>query len=668
MSGLYRRSRGAALAAIALILAAAAAAPAAATGVDHGDVVEGAPRGNTPAFLDNEVRAGVQVGNRIIVGGDFTQVEDDTFGVVNQPNLAAYDLATGRLDLNFRPQLDGGVNSIADAGDGTVVVVGLFNTVNGAVRRSVAKLNVVDGSLVTAFEANANGRGNDVVVAGNRAYIGGSFTTVNGIGRERIAAVDLTTGAVAADFDFPITEPTGFNGAGGVRALDVTPDGTTLVVGHNAARVGGEPRQSVALIDIDGTPSLLDWRTDNYDYDCQPIFPEFTRPLMRDLQVSPDGSYFVVVTSIGNFAPGCDVAVRFPIAGGAATAPDWISRLFDTPEAVAISDEAVYLGGHFRWLMDTGAVWTDYPNGNTNTQPPNTVVRDQIGALDPDTGTALAWDPGASGFRGVLALRVTNAGLLVGSDGVRMGGTQVYRHGLFELPDAPSSDTIDPTTTITVPSDGQAVDSPVAFAGAAADNEAIEEVLVSIQDRDTLQFLQLDGTFTDDGWQLHRVFVPGAYSASSEWLWTADLPDGTYRLTARTDDLAGNRGPSVRADFTVGGGDTTAPDGVIDTPANGQTFPNGNVTFDGSATDNVSVDQVNLIIKNLDNGQYLQPNGTLGSWTKLPAALTAPGAAATDWTWSGTIPNGNWRLNLQVKDAAGIKDPDQALADFTISG
>ena len=667
MLGLVRSFRLALIGLCAAMLIVVGIAPVGATGIVQGDLVGEVPAANTPQFLDNEVRANIQVGNRIVVGGDFTQVRDDTFGLVDQANLASYDLSTGRLDINFLPDLDGGVNSIVDAGDGTIIVVGIFNTVNGQTRRSVAKLNVVDGSLVTAFTANADAEVQDVVIADDRVYIGGAFNLVNTVPRTHLAAVDLATGDVAADFDFPLSEPTGYYGAGGVRALDVTPDLSTLVVGHNSHRVAGEVRQSLALIDIAGTPFLQSWRTDNYDYHCQPQFTSFERPLMRDLQVSPDGTYFVVATSIGNFAPGCDVAVKFPVAGGADTDPLWVARLFDTPEAVAITDQAIYVGGHFRWLMGTGAVWTDYSDGNTNTQPDNTVVRDQIGALDIDTGTALDWDPGATGVRGVLALRVTDAGLLVGTDGEWVGGRQVYRHALLELPEVPSTDTTDPSTTISSPLDGQLVDNTVALGGTAVDDVGVADVLVTIQDRDTLQFMQLDGSFNDDGWQLHRAFVPDAYSAASDWLWTADLPDGTYRLSARTDDLAGNRGPSVRIDFIVGDtADVEDPDGMLDTPSEGQVFSNGNVTFDGTATDDVSVAEVNLIIRNLDTNQYLQPDGSFGSWNKVAADLTNPNTPATDWDWSGTLPDGTYRLNLQVTDGLGNKDPDKATADFTV--
>ena len=554
---------------------------AAATGINHGDVVKEVPRANTPEFLDDEVRGHLQVGNRIIVAGSYTQVRDNTFGVVNQPYLAAYDIATGRLDMAFQPELSGPVFALADVGDGTIIAVGKFNTVNGISRKRVVKLNVVDGSVVTAFKANATATVNDVVVAGNRVYFGGGFAEVNGTAREKLAAVDLQTGAVASNFNFPVTEETGYwidrdpnDRAGAVRALDVTPDGKKLLVVHNSRKVGGQARQSVALIDIDGAPSLLPWKTTNYDYDCQPWFESFIRPLMRDAQFSPDGSYFVAVSSLGNFAPGCDVAVRFPTAGGNGVNPTWVSRMFDTPEAVAITDEAIYVGGHMRWFQQPGTVWTDWGNGNTNTQPANTVDRDQIGAINPANGTALPWDPGASGFRGVLALEATPVGLLAGSDGERFGGLQTFRHALFELPSTtPPSDTTAPNGALAVPTNGQVYNGRVTVTGTASDNKGVAEVYVVVKNTGTNKYLQPDLTWAA-AWAQIPSFVHEYRATSTAFGWSGDLPNGNYTVTVRAEDIVGNvdGSPATRSFVVTSGNDTVDPDGDLDVPTPDQAF------------------------------------------------------------------------------------------------
>ena len=97
-------------------------------------------------------------------------------------------------------------------------------------------------------------------------------------------------------------------------------------------------------------------------------------------------------------------------------------------------------------------------------------------------------------------------------------------------------------------------------------------------------------------------------------------------------------------------------------------FSTRNVAFDGAAVDNVSVAEVNLIIKDRDSGLFLQPDGSFAaSWNKVPATLGNPGNFFTTWTWNGTLPNGNYRVNVQVKDAAGNKDPTKAVANFVIA-
>ena len=74
----------------------------------------------------------------------------------------------------------------------------------------------------------------------------------------------------------------------------------------------------------------------------------------RGVDFSPDGSYFVVVTSGGpNGTVGlCDAAARFETANVSATAaPTWINWTGgDSLYSVAATGAAVYVGGHQRWL------------------------------------------------------------------------------------------------------------------------------------------------------------------------------------------------------------------------------------------------------------------------------------------------------------------------------
>ena len=49
----------------------------------------------------------------------------------------------------------------------------------------------------------------------------------------------------------------------------------------------------------------------------------------------------------GDRPPINDTAVAFPVAGNDNVQPLWVSRHFDSVYSVAITERAVYVGGHF---------------------------------------------------------------------------------------------------------------------------------------------------------------------------------------------------------------------------------------------------------------------------------------------------------------------------------
>ena len=74
---------------------------------------------------------------------------------------------------------------------------------------------------------------------------------------------------------------------------------------------------------------------------------------MRDIDISPDGSYFVVVTT-GAFRANrlCDSINRFELTTtGPNQTPTWTDWTGgDTSWSVSVSGTAVYVGGHMRWV------------------------------------------------------------------------------------------------------------------------------------------------------------------------------------------------------------------------------------------------------------------------------------------------------------------------------
>ncbi len=80
---------------------------------------------------------------------------------------------------------------------------------------------------------------------------------------------------------------------------------------------------------------------------------------MRDVEMSPDGSFFVVATTGGPHSGTlCDTAARFETyAVGTALTPTWTDTSGgDTLWGVEVTQSAVYVGGHNRWMNN--------PNGS----------------------------------------------------------------------------------------------------------------------------------------------------------------------------------------------------------------------------------------------------------------------------------------------------------------
>jgi hypothetical protein len=140
---------------------------------------------------------------------------------------------------------------------------------------------------------------------------------------------------------------------------------------------------------------------------------------MRDVDFSPDGSYFVFVST--GFVPQsgqigialCDATARFETTVMNPARPTWINYTGgDTLHSVAVTDVAVYVQGHQRWL--------DNPFGRDNAGP-GAVSRPGIGAIDPVGGKALSWNPTKDRGVGGKDLLVTSLGLWVASDTAHIG-------------------------------------------------------------------------------------------------------------------------------------------------------------------------------------------------------------------------------------------------------
>jgi hypothetical protein len=319
-------------------------------------VVSSNPADWTPHVLDGKVAAIVQVGNKIVAGGQFTQVASAAAPTtaIARSNILAFDATTGAIDTAFAPLLDGQVESLAVAPDGLHVFAGgSFTKINGVAQKSLVKLRLNDGARITAFKGRTNARVKDMAVSGGRLYIGGTFKTANGVARSALAAVDPVTGALSADVNLAITGPR--NGTVNIDKFDITPDGSRMIAIGNWTYVAGLQRDQIVMLNLATSPvTVTDWATTRYQQQCAKVFDTY----MRDIDISPDGSYFVVGTT-GAYRVGslCDAAARWETgATGAGQQPTWVDYTGgDTLYSVAVTGTAVYVGGHQRWMNNSFA-------------------------------------------------------------------------------------------------------------------------------------------------------------------------------------------------------------------------------------------------------------------------------------------------------------------------
>jgi hypothetical protein len=412
----------------ALGVAAAPPAQAAQPVPGHPGLVPSKPRTNTPLISSGEIWDLEVVGTRVYVAGTFSSLQNAGGGAtINQRSLAAFNLNTGQVDTAFRPTFGGGgVNAVEASPDGTkLYVAGSFNTVNGVTKRKVASINPATGATVAGFTANAGAAATALAATNTTLYMGGQFQTVNGAARVGLAAVNGATGAVVTGFNNSLSGGMGVNGLLTVQQLKLTHDDGRLLVVHTGRKIAGQDRYGVGLISTQ-TNQLLPWRTRLWDDNLQ-----FVGGIQRIYagDIAPNDQYFVVSSGSGGDRPPInDTAVAFPIAGNDNVQPLWVSRHFDSIYSLAITEHAVYTGGHFGFqespsapdpwpgLDDvgygTGQGLSGYGLGDA------VVRRDHIGALNPADGKALEWNPLAFTFEGNKAMEATPRGLLVGGDGM----------------------------------------------------------------------------------------------------------------------------------------------------------------------------------------------------------------------------------------------------------
>ena len=648
----------------------------------HTALVPETPRTDMPKISNGEIWDIEVVGNRVFVAGTFTSIANQRPGNTtsySRPGLASYNLDTGLVDATFAPTFgSGGVDAVESSPDGTrLYIAGNFGSIKGVTRKGIARIDMTTGSAVTAFTANTDARANELAVSNTTVYAGGRFIKVNGVSRISLVAVDGLTGAVDTGFVNNLSGGIGVNGALGVQRLKLTHDLSKLVVVHTGRQVAGEDRYGIAIIDT-LTKKLLPWRTRLWQDNLQ-----FVGGIQRIYggDIAPDDDWFAVTSGSGGDRPPInDTVVAFSMSGGDDMQPRWISRHFDSVYSIAITEKAVYVGGHFAWAESptspdpwpglddvgygTGQGLSGYALGDA------VVNREHLAALNPVDGRALEWNPGSLSYEGDKTMEATSRGLFVGGDTPTQGGYNVGRVGFYDFSSVPAGNGVE--TTITEPISGRV--NPAAQewqvkGTAVVPSGSVSRVELEVVDRGTGRYLADDLTT----WSTTANSINARLAATG-----ARSTDWSQPLT-----ITGNRKLMLRARTVSSSGAVdgtkatkkTETFGLSDQPPNtsitGPSSPVRTSTFTvtGSATDDVGVSSIGMTVREVDTKRYLQADGTSGTTSHtFRIAPDVVGATSTTWSKEIIIPDeGRWEAQARAVDTAGQSDLDTADREWIVS-
>ena len=448
------RSRRA-LIATAVMLATAAllpAVPAGAVNIGHPSVASENPSGFTPNIIDGRVNAMMVMNGMVYVGGTFHTVQNaGSTTNITRNFVLAYNATSGVVSTSFRPILTGAVEALAPGpGNTSVYIGGNFGSANSSTTyRRLVRVDATSGATVGSFIANPNRMVLDLVVRNGWLYASGEFARIGGTARSGLARLNMNTGAADPTLDLPFTDPwisprEGIVSRMRVYRIDVTPDGSKLIAGGNFRMVGNTPRDQVAILNVNTNPvSVSNWSstffrfTDPNNPDpltnnwCSATFPHY----LRDIDISPDGSYAAIVNTGAN-RPGhlsCDSLTRWNLsATGPNQEPDWIAKSGgDSFHSVMATGAAIYAGGHQQWLNNP---YNPNSCGRCTGPFPGGVVRTGFSAHDPSNGLPFSWNPVRNPRgKGVLAMVSTATGFFFGSDTDRIFNEVHRRNGFMPL-------------------------------------------------------------------------------------------------------------------------------------------------------------------------------------------------------------------------------------------
>jgi alpha-tubulin suppressor-like RCC1 family protein len=219
------------------------------------------------------------------------------------------------------------------------------------------------------------------------------------------------------------------------------------------------------------------------------------------------------------------------------------------------------------------------------------------------------------------------------------------------------SDGAVPLVSIVSPVNAQElVGRPVVISGTASDNSGVADTHVKIWRKlvDRTQY------WNGSGWQNTLTTVratmgsPGA--STTTWTYSFHPPQsgGRFAVTATATDTFNRVRDSASLYFLLP--DSISPSATIQSPSNGSTSPvNSGLIVTGTATDNVGISGVGLVIKRNSDNNYLNATGTWQpSFVTVEAFMTTSGEPSTTFSLPFTPPTiGTYSIVARPLDVRG---------------
>lgn len=354
------------------------------------------------AQANGRVSVIVREGDRIYLGGSFTQLTNPDGTTVARNYLAAIDANTGEVIPGWNPNANGSVQAMAFSPDGTRLYVGgTFKNMGGLARNRLAAVDAATGTVDSRWIAGTNAVVSALETSGNSVYAGGNFTMVRGQSRNRLAKLDEVTGTVDPDWTPSADQISSRYGS--VRAMQFAEDESRLYVGGYFSSVSGQQTGNLAALDpVTGAVDGAFRPNDSNGILC--------------LAVS-GGRVFA---GTGDNLEGIEAfnattgALNWRLGHGAHTPSE------GDVQAITVSDGVVYAGGHFNKMAE--------------------YTRNRLVAVDAATGTVDSqWSPFvAGGDLGVWAIDAYGPRLYAGGDFTAVSNRPQQKFAQFtDGPDQP---------------------------------------------------------------------------------------------------------------------------------------------------------------------------------------------------------------------------------------